>query len=58
MWDIGAEALPRMLDVNVVGTALGMMQAFRAMQPGDAAGQGGAQRGPSGRHDHGPRHCG
>jgi NAD(P)-dependent dehydrogenase (short-subunit alcohol dehydrogenase family) len=34
--------LRRMLDVNVVGTALGMKHAFRAMRPGGSAGQGGA----------------
>ena len=31
-----------MLDVNIVGTALGMKHAFRAMRPGGAAGKGGA----------------
>ena len=40
--DIDAAELRRMLDVNVVGTALGIKQAFRAMRPGGAAGQGGA----------------
>ncbi|MEZ5701012.1 MAG: SDR family oxidoreductase [Burkholderiaceae bacterium] len=40
--DIDAEALRQMLDVNVVGTALGMKHAFRAMRPGGVAGQGGA----------------
>ena len=34
--------LRRMCDVNVVGTALGMKHAFRAMKPGGAAGKGGA----------------
>lgn len=37
-----AEDLRRMFDVNVVGTALGIKQAFRAMRPGGAAGRGGA----------------
>ena len=31
-----------MLDVNIVGTALGMKHAFRAMKPGGPAGKGGA----------------
>ncbi|HSV57922.1 MAG TPA: SDR family NAD(P)-dependent oxidoreductase [Variovorax sp.] len=42
MTEIDAADLRRMLDVNVVGTALGMKHAFRAMRPGGAAGQGGA----------------
>ncbi len=40
--DIDAAELRRMLDVNIVGTALGMKHAFRAMRPGGVAGQGGA----------------
>lgn len=40
--DIDPESLRRMLDVNIVGTALGLKHAFRAMRPGGAAGQGGA----------------
>ena len=40
--DTEAEALRHMLDVNVVGTALGMKHAFRAMRPGGVAGRGGA----------------
>ena len=32
----------RMLDVNVLGTALGIKHALRAMRPGGAAGQGGS----------------
>jgi len=40
--DIDAGDLRRMLDVNIVGTALGMKYAFRAMRPGGAAGKGGA----------------
>jgi len=40
--DIDPTELRRMLDVNIVGTALGMKHAFRAMRPGGAAGQGGA----------------
>lgn len=39
--DIEAPALRQMLDVNVVGTALGMKHAFRSMRPGGAAGRGG-----------------
>ena len=31
-----------MLDANVVGTALGLKHAFRAMRPGGPAGEGGA----------------
>ena len=33
---------PAMLEVNVLGTALGIKHAFRAMRPGGAAGNGGA----------------
>jgi NAD(P)-dependent dehydrogenase (short-subunit alcohol dehydrogenase family) len=40
--DIDAAELRRMLDVNIVGTALGMKHAFRAMRPGGVAGRGGA----------------
>jgi NAD(P)-dependent dehydrogenase (short-subunit alcohol dehydrogenase family) len=40
--DIEAADLRRMLDVNIVGTALGLKHAFRAMRPGGAAGKGGA----------------
>lgn len=40
--DLDAEATRRMLDVNVIGTALGIKHAFRAMRPEGAAGQGGA----------------
>ena len=40
--DIDAAELRRMLDVNIVGTALGLKHAFRAMRPGGAAGRGGA----------------
>lgn len=40
--DIDAAELRRMLDVNIVGTALGMKHAFRAMRPGGTAGRGGA----------------
>jgi 3alpha(or 20beta)-hydroxysteroid dehydrogenase len=39
--DIDPVALRGMLDVNIVGTALGLKHAFRAMRPGGAAGQGG-----------------
>lgn len=42
MIDMDAGDLRRMLDVNVVGTALGIKHAFRAMKPGGAAGKGGA----------------
>src|SRR3954453_12820166 len=40
--DIDPANLSRMLDINVVGTALGMKHAFRAMPPGGAAGNGGS----------------
>ena len=40
--DLRAEDLRRMCDVNVVGVALGLKNAFRAMRPGGAAGNGGS----------------
>jgi len=40
--DIDPAGLRQMLEVNIVGTALGLKHAFRAMRPGGAAGQGGA----------------
>jgi len=40
--DIDAGDLKRMLEVNIVGTALGMKHAFRAMRPSGSAGKGGA----------------
>ena len=40
--DIEADDLRRMLDVNIVGTLLGMKHAFRSMRPGGSAGKGGA----------------
>jgi NAD(P)-dependent dehydrogenase (short-subunit alcohol dehydrogenase family) len=40
--DLDAAELARMLGVNVVGTALGLKHAFRAMRPGGAAGRGGS----------------
>ncbi len=40
--DIDPADLRRMLEVNVVGTALGMKHAFRTMRPGGSAGKGGA----------------
>ena len=40
--DIDVVGLRRMLDVNVVGTLLGMKHAFRAMRPGGAAAKGGS----------------
>src|ERR1700729_1896451 len=40
--DIDVVGLRRMMDVNVVGTLLGMKHAFRAMRPGGAAAKGGA----------------
>jgi len=40
--EINPADLRRMLDVNVVGTSLGLKHAFRAMRPGGSAGKGGA----------------
>ncbi len=40
--DLDPADLRRLLDVNVLGTALGIKHAFRAMRPGGAAGKGGA----------------
>jgi len=40
--EIDADQLRKMLDVNIVGTALGCKHAFRAMRPGGASGRGGA----------------
>jgi 3alpha(or 20beta)-hydroxysteroid dehydrogenase len=40
--DVKAADLRRMCEVNIVGAALGMKQAFRAMRPDGAAGKGGA----------------
>ncbi len=40
--DVKAEDLRRMCDVNLVGGALGLKHAFRAMRPGGSAGAGGA----------------
>ncbi len=39
--DLDAAKAMRMIEVNVIGTALGIKHAFRAMQPGGAAGHGG-----------------
>jgi 3alpha(or 20beta)-hydroxysteroid dehydrogenase len=39
--DLDPEGVRRMLDVNVLGTALGIKHGFRAMRPGGAAGSGG-----------------
>ena len=40
--DLDADQARKMLDINVLGTALGIKHAFRAMRPGGAAGSGGA----------------
>jgi NAD(P)-dependent dehydrogenase (short-subunit alcohol dehydrogenase family) len=40
--DLDPDHLRRMLDVNVVGTSLGVKYAFRAMRPDGPAGTGGA----------------
>jgi NAD(P)-dependent dehydrogenase (short-subunit alcohol dehydrogenase family) len=42
IYNIDPNDLRRMLDVNVVGTTLGIKHAFRAMRPGGAAGNGGS----------------
>ena len=39
--DTESDDMRRMLDVNVVGTMLGIKHAFRTMRPGGSAGQGG-----------------
>ena len=39
--DLNPQNVLRMLEVNVLGTALGIKHAFRAMRPGGAAGKGG-----------------
>src|SRR5437016_12950954 len=40
--DLNPQNLLRMLEVNILGVALGIKHAFRAMRPGGAAGKGGA----------------
>jgi 3alpha(or 20beta)-hydroxysteroid dehydrogenase len=40
--DLKPEDIRTMCDVNILGTALGMKHAFRAMRPGGPAGKGGA----------------
>ncbi|RIJ79102.1 SDR family oxidoreductase [Nakamurella silvestris] len=40
--DVDPADLTKMLQVNVVGTALGVKHAFRTMRPGGAAGNGGS----------------
>jgi 3alpha(or 20beta)-hydroxysteroid dehydrogenase len=40
--DIDPVSMRKMLDVNIIGTALGMKHALRAMRPDGAAGKGGA----------------
>jgi NAD(P)-dependent dehydrogenase (short-subunit alcohol dehydrogenase family) len=40
--DLDPEEVRRMLEVNVLGTALGIKHAFRAMRPGGPSGGGGA----------------
>jgi NAD(P)-dependent dehydrogenase (short-subunit alcohol dehydrogenase family) len=39
--DLDADAARRQLEVNLLGTALGLKHAFRTMRPGGAAGAGG-----------------
>src|SRR5580698_9085620 len=40
--DLDPDSVRRMLEVNVLGTALGLKHAFRAMKPDGPAGKGGA----------------
>jgi 3alpha(or 20beta)-hydroxysteroid dehydrogenase len=40
--DLDPDQARKMLEVNLLGTALGIKHAFRAMRPGGAAGNGGA----------------
>jgi 3alpha(or 20beta)-hydroxysteroid dehydrogenase len=40
--DLNPQNVLKMLEVNVLGVALGIKHAFRAMRPGGAAGKGGA----------------
>jgi len=40
--DLDPDDIRRMLEVNVLGSALGIKHAFRAMRPGGPAGRGGA----------------
>ena len=40
--DLNPDDIRRMLEVNVLGTSLGLKHAFRAMRPGGPAGRGGA----------------
>ena len=40
--DLDADDARKMLETNILGTALGVKHAFRAMRPGGPAGQGGA----------------
>jgi 3alpha(or 20beta)-hydroxysteroid dehydrogenase len=40
--DLNPQNVLQMLEVNILGTALGIKHAFRAMRPGGAAGKGGA----------------
>ncbi len=40
--DLDPDAIRKMLEVNILGTSLGLKHAFRAMRPGGPAGHGGA----------------
>ena len=40
--DLDPDDIRRMLEVNILGTSLGLKHAFRAMRPGGPAGRGGA----------------
>jgi NAD(P)-dependent dehydrogenase (short-subunit alcohol dehydrogenase family) len=40
--DLEPDAITKMLQVNILGTSLGIKHAFRAMRPGGPAGHGGA----------------
>jgi 3alpha(or 20beta)-hydroxysteroid dehydrogenase len=49
--DLNPDDIRKMLEVNILGTSLGIKHAFRAMRPGGSAGRGGAVVGltPQGR---------
>ena len=56
--DLDPAGARKQLEVNLLGTALGIKHAFRVMRPGGAAGAGGIghQRRLGGRHHRLPRH--
>ena len=51
--EVDADQIRKMLDVNILGTALGLKHGLRAMRPGGAAGKGGSDHQRRlGRRDH------